>query len=158
MVNICNVPGILKFFSTWRLVISFMSCNSPWVSTGQEVCFHFLAKIFSTEAYKTKSGPVLFCQCKAWTLTLKDKHILKLQVGRVFIKMFTHNTEKQNCTNAKEKLHDMHSIHHYGDEIRSSRWDTNVTYMQNWRIDCTQCYSETLKGSNYLGSLYIGAC
>jgi len=50
----------------------------------------------------------------------------------------------------------MHSIHHYGDEIRCSKWEANVTYMQNWIIYCTQCYSENLKGGNYLGSLDTG--
>jgi len=70
--------------------------------------------------------------------------------------MFTHTTQKQNGTTAKEELHDMHSIHHYGDEIRCSKWEANVTYMQNWIIYCTQCYSENLKGGNYLGSLDTG--
>jgi len=70
--------------------------------------------------------------------------------------MFTHTIEKQNGTTAKEELHDMNSTHNYGDEIRCSKWKANVTYMQNWRIYSTQCYSENLKGSNYLGSLSTG--
>jgi hypothetical protein len=46
-------------------------------------------------------------------------------------KMFTHTNEKQNGKTAKEALHDMHSIHYYGDKIRCSRWEANLTYMQN---------------------------
>jgi hypothetical protein len=44
--------------------------------------------------------------------------------------MFTHTTEKQNGTTAKEELYYMHSIHHYGDEIRCSRLEANVTYAE----------------------------
>jgi len=72
-----------------KLYVLYEPLSIQWVGS-MFLCFHFLATIFSIEADKTKSGPVLVCQCKAWALALKYKHILKLYVCRVFLEKCSH--------------------------------------------------------------------
>jgi hypothetical protein len=70
-----------------------------------------LPKNINIKIYKTIILPVVLCGCKTWSLTLREKHRLKVLENRVLRRMFGY--ERDGTIGGWRKLHNeaLHNLH-----------------------------------------------
>ncbi|KAJ4428441.1 hypothetical protein ANN_24478 [Periplaneta americana] len=108
--------------------------NACYYSVEKLLSSSLLSKNLKVRIYKTVILPVVLYGCETWTLTLREKHRLRVLENKVVMKIF--GAKRDEVTGEWRKLHDteLHALYSSPDIIRNIksrrlRWGGHVARM-----------------------------
>ncbi|KAJ4435405.1 hypothetical protein ANN_18020 [Periplaneta americana] len=93
--------------------------NACYYSVEKLLSSSLLSKNLKVRIYKTVILPVVLYACETWTLTLREKHMLRVFENKVLRKIF--GTKRDEVTGEWRKLHntELHALYSSPDIIRN---------------------------------------
>jgi hypothetical protein len=97
---------------------------------------HLISKNLKIKIYKTVIFPVMLYGCETWSLTLREKHRLRVFENRVLRKIFGPKREEEGSWRKlhNDELHSLYSLPNIVRVIKSRmRWAVHVACMGEGR-------------------------